>query len=222
MKTVKDFKDLTPEQSALLAYLDKQSDFYEHFYFTGGTLLKALGISPRNSNDLDFFTFALVEPMAFPPLLKHMKTALETVFGAEAISATDRGFLHTESGMLVDCIFDTTINIRDFRAFGNLSTASLEDIAASKASALCCRDEVKDYIDIAFLTQEQQWTLKDLEQLAEEKFHLGTLSEEKLLTELLSKQELFTIPPEIFLRDAPEHIAIVTKSINRLLSSTSL
>ncbi|MBI2644838.1 hypothetical protein HYW94_01515 [Candidatus Uhrbacteria bacterium] len=117
---------------------------------------------------------------------------------------------------------DGNRNIDEFVLFGNIRTAGLRDSAASKASALCSRDEIKDYIDLAFLTKQQGWLLKDLEEFAEEKFGLGAITEEKLLTELLDKKTSFTIPLHIFLRDAEENRACVERQIAYLIEHVSL
>lgn len=221
-QTINDLQDLTKLQRQLLVRIEQDTLFTERFYLTGGTLLKALGIVPRQSNDLDFFTFSTVNADDFMSSLTHVKNLLEKLFGTDSITPTDRGFLHTASNMVIDIVADSSPNIDEFVLFGNLHTASLKDLAAHKASALCSRDEVKDYIDIAYLTKHQGWLLKDLAQLAEKKFHLGTISEEKLLTELLAKREAFTIPLEIFLRSPEENSKRVDQQIQHLLETTSL
>lgn len=220
--TINDLQDLTKPQRQFLARIEHDALFTERFYLTGGTLLKALGVVPRQSNDLDFFTFSTVNAHDFINSLTHVKEQLEELFGARSIAPTDRGLLHTTSNMVIDIVADETPNIDEFVSFGHLRTSSLKDLAAHKASALCSRDEVKDYIDIAYLTKQQGWLLKDLAQLAERKFQLGTISEEKLLTELLAKREAFRIPLEIWLRQPEENSKHVEQQIQHLLETTSL
>jgi len=57
---ISDFVDLTAEQRTVLEAFERDTTLCDTFYFTGGTLLKALGIVPRLSNDLDFFTFPFI------------------------------------------------------------------------------------------------------------------------------------------------------------------
>lgn len=216
------FRDLTPEQSALLRHLEGVPAFTDHFYFTGGTLLKALGIVPRASNDLDFFTFPDAGELGFRSGLAAVKASLEAMFGGAGFDETDRGFVLHSYNTLIDCIYDVVPLIDRTVHFGSLRTVGLKDMAACKAGALCSRDEVKDYIDIAFLTKKEGWLLADLERLAEEKYRLGTVTEEKLLEELLHKRELFTIAPDRFLRDGNANIALVNEQIEFLIQNTSL
>lgn len=214
--------DLSDVQYSLLEEVERSDALSHAFYLTGGTLLKARGIVPRISNDLDFFTFPLFDHRAFISCLREFHLLLENIFGSEHIVTTDRGFIHHPSGMIIDVIADEIPNIDEFVLFGKLSTSGFKDLVANKASALCCRDEIKDYVDIAFLTRDQGWSLKQLEEFAEKKFGLGTVTEEKLVTEILSKQSLFTLPPEIFLRNQEENIAIVHQQITHLLETSSL
>lgn len=221
-KTFSNLVDLTDVQLTVLEAFERTDTLTKTFYLTGGTLLKARGIVPRISNDLDFFTFSHVDSRSFPVHLRAIHSMLEQTFGAAHIVATDRGFIHRPSGTVIDVIADTITNIDEFITFGNLSTAGLKDIAANKASALCSRDEIKDYIDIAFLTRDQKWSLRTLEEFAEKKFGLGTVTEEKLVTEILSKRSLFSVPADIFLRNPEEQAAIVQQQIERLLETSTL
>ncbi|MEK7137187.1 MAG: nucleotidyl transferase AbiEii/AbiGii toxin family protein [Patescibacteria group bacterium] len=220
--TLDDLQDLTPVQRALLARLEREERFTEHFYFTGGTLLKALGIVPRESNDLDFFTFPEVDSRQFRLSWVSMREAIVDVLGRDSFDETDRGFVLREQGMFVDCIYEMTPLIDKPAAFGALRTAGIRDIGASKAGALCSRDELKDYIDIAFLTKREHWLLADLERLAEEKYRMGTITEEKLLEELLHKRELFVVTSDRFIRNGKENVHLVHDQVDFLLQSTSL
>lgn len=220
--TLADLVDLTPEQLLALSALERDRDLRQTFYFTGGTLLKALGIVPRRSNDLDFFTFPEVNQRIYLKQRQSAVACLKSAFGDDAVHATDAGAVHRPSGMVIDLVADTIQNIDSFVTFGALQTAGIKDIAASKASALCSRDEIKDYIDIAFLSEKYGWLLKDLEELAEKKFGLGTITEEKLLSELLSKREQFTLSPDIFLREGEKNIARVQTQISALIEQTTL
>src|SRR3989344_6758361 len=114
MHAMTDFQDLTETQRRLLLRLEKEQCFTEHFYFTGGTLLKALGIVPRESNDLDFFTFPEVEGHAYAMALTQVRAMLIELFGEENIRSTDRGFLLVREGMRVECIYDSVKNIDEF------------------------------------------------------------------------------------------------------------
>ena len=214
--------DLSEDQYTLLQEFACVDSLSRAFYLTGGTLLKARGIVPRLSNDLDFFTFPLFDQRAFMPALRTFHSLLEKIFGSEHIITTDRGFIHGPSGMVIDVIADEIQNVDEFVLFDKLSTSGLRDLVANKASALCSRDEIKDYLDIAFLTRDQNWSLKQLEEFAEKKFGLGTVTEEKLVTEILSKQSMFTVPPEIFLREPEKNGAIVQDQIAHLLESSTL
>ena len=222
MRTLNDFQDLTKPQHMLLARLEGEQRFTEHFYFTGGTLLKALSIVPRESNDLDFFTFPGVDGRTYMELLGVIHELLDETFGEANVRNTERGFLLKEHGTRVECVYDSVKNIDMFVPFGKLQTSSLKDLAANKAAAFCVRDEAKDMIDIAFLTKNRTWLLKDLADIAEEKFRMGTISEKKLLTELLSKRDTLRVTPEMFLRDGEANVRIVMDQVVHLLEQTTL
>lgn len=221
-QSIDDLQDLTEPQQRVLHAFESDQELTDTFFLTGGTLLKALGIVPRESNDLDFFTFSHIDSLTYTQELVRIQKVLVELFGAEELTTTDRGLRHAASNMLIDCVNDSVPNIDAFASFGHLKTASMKDLAAHKASAICSRDEVKDYIDIAFLTKQYGWLLQDLERLAQQKFALGTITEEKLITELLTKREAFSITPNLFLRDGSENTNLVQQQITYLIEHTSL
>lgn len=221
-RSINNFLDLTESQRAVLECINAEPLLYETFYFTGGTALKALGIVPRISNDVDLFTFSHISSLVYTQRLTLFRTLLCDRFGSANIVETEHGFLHTGSGTIIDTVADTIRNIDAFFRYENISVASYKDMAAHKASALCSRDEVKDYVDLAFLTRDQQWLLKDLETFAEQKFGLGTISEEKLMTEFLAKREQFPLSPDMFLRTPSHYIALVEQQVAALLAQTTL
>lgn len=222
MPHLAELRDLTAPQRTVLELVGHEPSIATTFYLAGGTLLKARGIVPRESNDLDFSTFPSVDGLTYTRRLGEFRQLLERTFGTASIAPTDRGFLHADSRMVIDVIADAVPAIDAFVVYDGLQTASLKDVAASKASALCSRDELKDYLDIAFLTHHTGWLLADLAAFAEEKFRLGTVSEEKLFTELLAKQESFRVPPNAFLRDQDQNAALVAQQVQRLLDAVSV
>jgi predicted nucleotidyltransferase component of viral defense system len=220
--TIADFHDLTEPQRRLLTRLEQDTSFCETFYFTGGTLLKALGIVPRESNDLDFFTFPTVDEHTYTTSLVSVRRMLEERFENDTIVDTQRGFLLSKERMVVECIYDTVANIDAFAPYGRLNVTGLRDLLANKAAAFCVRDEVKDLIDIAFLTKQHGWLLSDIADIAERRFHLQTISEEKLLTELIHKRDMFAVTPDMFLRNGTENARLVEEQIEHLLQSSNV
>ena len=160
--------------------------------------------------------------MAFSSLMVQLKDVLVDEIGDERLVVTDKGFLDSKSGMTIDFILDSIPEIDEFLVFDSIRVSGLKDIAANKASALCCRDEVKDYIDMAFLTLDQKLKLADLAGLAEEKFKIGTVTEEKLIEELVSKREMFRIVPDMFLFDGKAQVSRVNRQIDFLLQTVKL
>lgn len=223
MQDLNDLKDLTTIQRTILECMESEKSFTDVFCFTGGTLLKALGVVPRESNDIDFFTMPETDERTYLAALAHARFMLNDLFGLEHIKETNRGFLLTKEGMRIECVYDAVPAIDAFISFGNLKTMGLRDITANKSAAFCVRDEIRDYIDLAFLTLQKGWKIADLAAIAEEKFSLQTISEEKLLTEFLQKKEMFHhCPPEIFLRNGEENAALVDKQVNILLQKISI
>lgn len=223
MQDLNDLKDLTAVQRKILECMECERSFTDVFHFTGGTLLKALDIVPRESNDLDFFTFPSVDGRTYLKSLADVKGFLSELFGADDVIVTDRGFLMPQSGMRIECVYDAVHAIDDFIPFGRLKTSGLRDLVANKVAAFCVRDEMRDYIDLAFLTAQKGWKLADLAAIAEEKFSLQTITEEKLLTEFLKKKEMFQhCPPAIFLRDQEENAMKVDQQVELLLKESTL
>lgn len=221
-KSLTELRDLTEPQRRVLEVVSGDESLVSVFYLTGGTLLKALGIVPRESNDIDLFTFANVDGLKYTQAMSRLRDGLAKKFGEGMLRETDQGFVHVESNMIIDAVHDEIDSIDDFVCYGALKTAGIMDVAANKASAVCSRDEIKDYIDIAFLTKRQGWVLKDLAEMAERKFKLGTISEEKLLTELVAKREQFAVSSVMFLHDGEANARLVDEQVDLLLKEVTI
>src|SRR3989338_3772748 len=91
--TIRDFQDLTEPQQAFLGAVHDDAKLRKTFFFTGGTLLKARGIVPRFSNDIDLFTFPTVLPRDYLAALQAIHGLLNNLFNEVNVKETERGFL---------------------------------------------------------------------------------------------------------------------------------
>lgn len=117
------------------------------YYLAGGTAL-ALHIGHRKSIDLDYF---IAEPIATPLL----KERLAGRFGSKVqITFEEKNTLWTTiEGVKVSFIsrFETLLD--EAARTDGLVLAGLRDITLMKLSAICSREEYKDYFDLACLAQ---------------------------------------------------------------------
>lgn len=150
---------LYPKTKQVLEKLVQQ-DFLADFYLAGGTGL-ALEIGHRKSIDLDFFS------NTFPNrdiLLQNLLLFNPTIT--------------QEAPGTIDCLIDTVKVsflsytyplIAEKLMFGNVSVASIADIACMKLSAISSRGAKKDFVDLFYILKNG-FTLAQLFNLFEQKF----------------------------------------------------
>ena len=63
--------------------------------------------------------------------------------------------------------------LNPFNKIDNFNIDSLEDIGANKIMALVDRVDAKDFVDIYFLLKENMFSIKELLELANRKFHFS-------------------------------------------------
>ena len=118
------------------------------YYLAGGTAL-ALHIGHRESVDLDYFSKESIDTLV-------LKKKLFEVFSEEEVHVTfeEKDTLWTTiCGVKVSFIMRTDRLLEEPLSEGFFRVASLSDLVVMKLSAVCGREEYKDYFDLAFLTK---------------------------------------------------------------------
>jgi len=122
-------------------------NFDAEYYLAGGTAL-ALHVGHRESIDLDYFSPELIDTEA----LKHR---IFDVFVSHTVEITyeDKNTLWCIiDDVKVSFITRKEMLIRPLVMHGMFRLASIEDITVMKLSAICGRDEYKDYFDLACIS----------------------------------------------------------------------
>ncbi len=169
------FSDILDEKRKSL--LPLLAPLREAFYLAGGTAL-ALQLGHRDSIDFDFFTQEEFDPGELFEKLSKQLSPLQIVK------------IQEEEGTL-SVIVDGEVKlsffhypyplIRDPQREGELTLASLQDIAAMKLSAITGRATMKDYVDIYTLLHT--FSLAELLSFMKEKF--PSLDENLVLKSLI-------------------------------------
>lgn len=137
------------------------------FYLTGGTALAYFYLKHRRSNDLDFFT---IEEDIILPFSRQLETHLKTK-GFECLR--QRGFhsfvelivTRNNESTLIHLAHDSAFRfepIREFSDFPHLKVDNLTDIASNKLLALFGRATLRDFIDVYYLIEKENFTKEKL------------------------------------------------------------
>ena len=162
--------ELNPLQKQVLDFF-AQSPLQGKFYWTGGTLLSAVYLHHRRSEDLDFFSdlpFSHSDIIGFVRELKE-KVGLRFV---EEKKIFDRWefFLHNREEVRLEFVHYDHPQLKKREVWNGISIDSLDDIATNKLMALFDRNEPKDIVDVYFLLTKGEYALDTLLQFVEQKF----------------------------------------------------
>jgi len=146
-------KILSPLQAKILDL------FYREefpFFLTGGTALSAFYLHHRYSQDLDFFTLdgeALQRvPSRIESFGKELRAEIESIQSEPAF----KRFIVSadQERIVVDFVKDVEYQVNPEKSmFGRIKVDSFEDIASNKICAILGRMEIKDYIDLFFISE---------------------------------------------------------------------
>lgn len=139
---------------------EQKPDFLQTFYLSGGTSL-SLQLGHRQSEDLDFFSQTVFDPIRLQPSLTPFGTLTEIEIAEGTLNAFINDvkvqFLHYPYQLLKPVI-----------KWENIQLSSVEDIACTKLQTISMRGSKKDFIDLYFLLKE--YTLPMLFNLLEKKY----------------------------------------------------
>ncbi len=179
---------LTPNAGALVPGLSRFSDFY----LAGGTAL-ALQIGHRISVDFDFFSAEPIEKGLLPKLKRAFpnEKVIPAVNNPDELTAMANGvkitFLHYP--------FPPRQRLTEYE---KIKLLGVKEIAAAKAYTVGRRGEYKDYIDLYFILRGNHSTLKEIIELANEKY--GAEFNDRLFLEQLAYDEDIIEAPIQFLK----------------------
>lgn len=197
---------LTPKQQTLLRLLSEQKGIQEHFYLSGGTALSEYYLHHRYSEDLDFFSFEEIDPMAIQVILKTVSSRAN-IQKIDFQQSFNRNlfFLHflDEETIKTEFTFYPFTQVEQSRLIGNLKIDSLADIAVNKAFTIYQNPRLRDFIDLFFILKHENWNFLDIIQKARTKFD-SPIDPLQLTQQLLQVSELQDYPNMILQVSAKE------------------
>lgn len=163
---------LTPLQKRFLALVLKEPYLLKRFYWTGGTVLAEHYLQHRESEDIDLFS---EHDIHLPSINKFVGISAARL-GAKKVA--HRRFLGLHSYMYdlptttlkVDFNFYPFPRINVGKNWKGLAIDSLEDIAVNKIQTMSTKARARDFVDLYFVLQKEDFSLKRLISLAKAKF----------------------------------------------------
>ncbi|MGD0475549.1 MAG: nucleotidyl transferase AbiEii/AbiGii toxin family protein [Candidatus Velthaea sp.] len=162
------FRVATPEEAAwytrrLYPLQDRifgiAGGYDDRLVLTGGTALARLYLDHRYSDDIDFFT---LQPQAGRLGRDLGNALLQAGFSVDPVQATPDFFRGNVSDGItriqVDVAPDAARVVPPARSALGVFAHDLRDIAANKISAYENRAEVKDAVDLFYLSQAEPWS----------------------------------------------------------------
>ena len=174
------------EQQNLLNELAGIDFIHTNFFLTGGTALSVFFLRHRTSEDLNFFTIDSVD-------LSVLDTVLKRIFSGETtVIQSSRMFLsYLIADVKVDFVIDP-LSSKDIRpklilGLGNsISIDTLDNICSNKLATVMSRLEIKDIIDLYFISIElwnksEDRFFKDVMKMLKKRKHcLMTLQQQRI------------------------------------------
>ncbi len=167
---------LTTEQKKVIDLVSKNAVIRDVFYLTGGTALSGFYLYHRYSDDLDFFT----NVEEFPEIhVERFANEIGKTYNAEKIDYKrlyDRRiffFVKGEDILKVEFTYYPFSQLEPTVIKGGIRLDSITDIATNKLMVIFDRSEVKDFVDLYWILQEKNVTLKQIRANVEKKFRFS-------------------------------------------------
>ncbi len=163
------------------------------FFLTGGTALSAFYLQHRYSQDLDLFTLDTDAFDRVPLYVADTATRLTASVASLQTAPQFRRYKLSRKGesVIVDFVREVVPQISEEKnRFEGIVVDTLEDIAANKICTVISRAEIKDYIDVYFLSRAG-YPLENYIKLAQQK---DTGVSRAMLAYLLSEFRLSKVP----------------------------
>ncbi|KKU92054.1 MAG: hypothetical protein UY21_C0006G0021 [Microgenomates group bacterium GW2011_GWA1_48_10] len=157
---------LTPKQYQFLELAAADPKIVANFYLTGGTALSEFYLHHRLSEDIDLFCPKEEVDQKFVEIfLKKIspKMAIQYLRPTVFLGLVSYKLVFTDKTELkVDFNYYPFLQIDSGTKFNNLSVDSLYDIAANKLHTLFMRPRSRDYVDLYFILQQENYPLEKL------------------------------------------------------------
>lgn len=163
---------LNARQVTFIQTIQKSPDLTDQVYLTGGTALAAFYLNHRESEDLDFFSEEVINPLAIEVFLKSHKSDIgyET-FEFQRSFNRNLFFLHFRGEVLkIEFTFFPFTPLEAGQKEGMLRIDSLRDIAVNKVFTISQQTRARDFVDLYFILQREKWVLRELLKDARIKF----------------------------------------------------
>ena len=155
---------------AILNKLQKQTlEFFakwplaKDFYWAGGTLLSAVYLQHRLSEDLDIFSDKPFNPQDTDNFIQDLKKHLQLKEITRRKVADRFEYLISNGEKLrIEFVFYDFPKLRNRKLWNKIKIDSLFDIAANKTMAMFDRNEAKDIFDLYFLITKKHIQVKDM------------------------------------------------------------
>lgn len=164
---------LSVKQRKLLKILSGNKFVCDFFYLTGGTALSEFYLHHRFSEDLDFFSEREFDPQDIFVILKSVqKQAGIKKIATEQSFNRNLFFIHLKDGDIIktEFTFFPFVRIETGKKIGNLQVDGLLDIAANKIFTIYQKPRARDFIDLYFILEKEDWTIGELVKKARIKF----------------------------------------------------
>jgi len=158
-----------------LGYAQAEEDINRWFYLTGGTALAEFYLRHRLSEDLDLLSYSQVNDRTIDNFLKKIspKLKIESV-KKDHIMGLFVYKLNFKDGEILKVDFNefefNPIEVSQIK-FGKLRIDSFYDIAINKVYTILGRFQTRDFIDLYFILQKNEFTLEQLISRVEDKYN---------------------------------------------------
>lgn len=188
-------KILTRTQRRVLRIIADNEAINKRFYLTGGTALSGFYLGHRYSEDLDFFSFDIVDPISITVFLKDQKSELGfNSFEYQQSMNRNLYFLkYNTSELKMEFTYFPFLQIDKPMRENGLLIDGILDIAVNKLFTIYQRSAARDYIDLYMLCEKQGYKINDLLAKARVKFdwHIDPL---QLGTQFFKANEAMDLP----------------------------
>ena len=165
-------KILTPNQDLLLNLLSEEKSITDNFYLSGGTALAVYYLNHRYSEDLDFFSYNEFEAIQIQAILEKIKAKGKIkLFDFQKSLNRNLFFIHFSKEIIkTEFTYYPFKQIEEPKVINNFKIDSLLDIAVNKFFTIYQSPRSRDFIDLYFILEKQNWTLSYLKKYARIKF----------------------------------------------------
>lgn len=165
---------LTPKQLEFLELVAGEKQITKRFYLTGGTALSEFYLHHRLSEDIDLFCEEEeVDQRVVEAFLKKKSSLLRVaeIKRSQFLGLYSYMLIYNDGEKLkVDFNYYPFLRIERKKKFRDLEIDSLYDIAVNKLHTLFMKPRSRDYIDLYFIMNGENYSLKRLILDAKAKF----------------------------------------------------